>query len=266
MFSIPHQVFSAEEDRLWETHIAFFPVPAGAADARFYLQNLGYAGTLRVDDISITPAQARAGTPWWKAFFGLLWFTAAGFSLTVLKLWKRRLGWAICVTVVLILIGALLPGEVLDGGIEQTGQTIQRLSEKLLPPEPAAVAPAGKPAPPKPSAPKEEKPPLFTGEEAFDNAHFIGHFTLFSLLALLTAISWFSGKPPLRLAAAVFTGLTLFACATEVLQFITPDRSASLYDVRTDLAGMAIVILLIFAAVHIRRIVFAAKNKPCPSP
>lgn len=265
LYHIRHQIFSAEKQQPWRSYAAFFPVPEEAVEARFYLQNLGRDGVLRVDDVSVIPVRPRSSAPWWKAFFGLLWFAAAGLSAAALSLWKRRFGPLICATVVLILIGVLLPGELLDGGIEQTKQGIQMLSKKFSPPKPAAAS-AGQPAAPQPAAPKEEKPPLFTGAEALDHAHLIGHFALFSLLALLCALSWFSEKPSLRRAAAVFAGLTLFAAATEALQFVTIDRIASLYDLRTDLAGMAIVILLVFAAARLRRTVFASKNKQVTAP
>ena len=261
MFSIPHQIFSAGKDRSWKTHVAFFPVPSAAVNARLYLQNLGRFGTLRVDDISITPVRARSSAPWCKTFFGLLWFIAAALSTMALQLWKRRFGWLICATILLILIGVLLPGAVLDGALQQAYQKIHTLRATISPPE-ITAAPSGQPVLPKPSAPPEEKPPLFTGKEVFDHVHFVGHFILFSLLALLSALSWFSAKPSLRLALALFAGLTLFAGATEVLQFITSDRHASLIDLGIDLIGMAIVILLAFLIAGLRQMAPAIKNKP----
>jgi VanZ family protein len=53
----------------------------------------------------------------------------------------------------------------------------------------------------------------------------------------------------------VFTGLVLFAAATEVLQFITADRAAALSDLRVDTTGMAGAVILVLCIRGIQRLI-----------
>jgi VanZ family protein len=113
-------------------------------------------------------------------------------------------------------------------------------------PEPSAA--------PKPTKPKDE-PTFALSGTVVEQAHVIGHFTLFSLLAFLAALSWVSAPPSARRVAAVFAGLIFFAAATEVLQFIPADRSAGLSDLRTDVVGMVGAVVAVFALRSIQHLI-----------
>jgi VanZ family protein len=64
--------------------------------------------------------------------------------------------------------------------------------------------------------------------------------------------------PAFKRAGTVFAGLALFAAATEVLQFLTEDRTARLTDMYVDLTGMVIAILLV---ILLRSIQYAKPGK-----
>lgn len=246
-----HSVLSISKDTGWQRYTDFFPVPKGAVNARLHIQNLGVAGVMQIDDISVVPVRERSDAPWWKLFFGALWTTAFGLCLFALRPWARRYGFLIMITLTLIMIGIVLPGKFLDDSITKALHTAKSLRPKTVV---IAPAPAGQPvketaaqsAPSKPPAPKEDR---------VEQTHVIGHFTLFSLLAFLSALSWVSAPYSLRRAVAVFAGLVFFAAATEVLQFIPPGRSAGLSDLSIDVVGMGVAVVLILLLRGIQRLI-----------
>jgi VanZ family protein len=263
-FKLRHVITTIPKDTGWRYYKEFFPVPKGAATARLQIQNLGIAGVMQIDDISVIPVQERPGAPWWKLFFGTLWTTAFGLCLFALRPWARRYGIAIMMTLALIMTGIVLPGKLLDDNIEKHIRTVKSLRSKTI----TAIshsaqtvkAPAPKqPATPKVSKPREEPIIVFPSTDV-GKAHVIGHFTLFSLLAFLSALSWISAPYSLRRAAEVFAGLAFFAAATEVLQFIPPDRSAGLSDLSTDTVGMVGAVVLVLLLRGVQRLINRYKH------
>lgn len=245
LFNLHHGIMTLPKNTGWKEYKDFFPVPADAVDARLHIQNLGSAGLLRIDDVSVIPVRERPSAPWWKLFFGLLWTAAFAYSLLTLKPWARRHGVLILATATLILIGIVLPGKLLDTSIEKTARAAKSMLRPAAPPAPAAVQAAAQPAPAKPAPPKKEVVWSGLAGTLVDRVHCTGHFALFSLLAFLTALSWMAAPPTLRQTAAVLAGLLLFAAATETLQFITVDRAAALSDLRIDSTGMTGAVILV---------------------
>ncbi|HPR82999.1 MAG TPA: VanZ family protein [Pontiellaceae bacterium] len=245
LFKLHHGVMDIPKDRGWHHYKDFFPVPEGAVDARLQIQNLGIAGTMQIDDVSVIPVCERPSAPWWKLFFGVLWTTAFGLCLFALKPWMRRHGFLIMLTLILIMTGIVLPGKFLDSSIEKTVHTAKELIHKTAPPPPVQAVKTS-PAPSAPSKPKGETPFIALAGTLIDQVHTTGHFILFSWLALLASLSWIAAPPALRRITAVFAGLAFFAAATETLQFITIDRAAALSDLCVDIVGMAGAVALVF--------------------
>ena len=260
LYSLHHGVADISKDADWQYYKDFFPVPKNTVDARFHVINDGIAGVFQVDDLSIIPVRESLATSWWKLFFGTLWMTSFSVCLFVLRPWTRRYGLLITATTLIILAGILLPGEILDSGIEKTSKFIKTTIRQINPPvqKPVAIKVSGtETAPPesKPVNPNEE--PLLIGlaGTVVDQAHLAGHFALFSLLAFLCALSWITAPLIVRHSFTVFTGLVLFAAATEVLQFITADRAAALSDLRVDTTGMAGAVILVLCIRGIQRLI-----------
>ncbi len=250
LFNLHHGIMDiTKKDTGWRYYKDFFPVPKGTIDACFHVGNAGVAGVMQVDDLSVIPVRARSDALWWKCFFGTLWTAAFGLCLAALRPWARRYGFLIMATLVMIMIGIILPGKPLDDTIEKTAQAVKHLM-----PKPAAPAsPPGLPIIVRSAKPKEEV--VADKPTATKQAHVVGHFIMFSLLAFLSALSWLAVPASLKRAGAVFAGLAFFAAATEVLQFIPSDRSAGLSELRIDLAGMAGAVVLIFAIRCIQRLI-----------
>ncbi len=246
-----HSVLAIPRDTDWRQYKDFLPVPEGAVNARLHIQNLGVAGVLQIDDVSVIPVRPRPDAPWWKLLFGTLWTAAFGLCLFALRPWNRRYGFLIMLTLVLIMTGIVLPGKLLDDRIEKSIHTAKSLRPKTVE---IASAPTGRSAKEAPAQSAPSKPPI-PKDPGVEKTHVIGHFTLFSLLAFLSALSWVSAPYSLRRTIAVFAGLVFFAAATEVLQFIPPDRSAGLSDLRTDVIGMAGAVLLVLLLRGIQRLI-----------
>ena len=260
LYSMHHGVADFPKDADWRYYKDFFPVPKNTVDARFHVVNDGIAGVLQVDDLSVIPVCARLATSWWKLFFGTLWMTSFSVCLFALRPWTRRYGLLITATTLMILAGITLPGDILDSGIEKTAKFVKTTVRQINPPvqKPAAVKMSGtETAPPKPKPVKPAEEPLLTSltGTVVDQAHLAGHFALFSLLAFLCALSWITTPFIVRHSFTVFTGLVLFAAATEVLQFITADRAAALSDLRVDTTGMAGAVILVLCIRGIQRLI-----------
>jgi VanZ family protein len=254
LFSLHHGIMDISKDTGWRRYTDFFPVPEGAANARFQIQNLGAAGVMQIDDISVVPVKERHSAPYWKLFFGTLWMAAFGFAIFALRPWTHRLGPLIMLVLVLIMVGIVTPGKLLDSTIEKSLHT----AKSLIPKPVAPAAQSAKPAPlktvtPAPTKPQTE-PVIAPASTGVDQAHLIGHFGMFSLLALLSTLSWLT-TPSLRRATVIYTELAFFATATEVLQFIPPDRSAGLSDLYVDMGGMAGAVIIVFVLRHIQRLI-----------
>lgn len=258
LFRLHHGVMDIPKDTGWRHYKGFFPVPKGAANARLHIQNLGIAGIMRIDEVSVIPVRERTSAPWWKLFFGTLWMSAFSACLFALRPWTRRHGLLIMLVLFLIMTGIVLPGKLLDNAIEKTQQTVKTLIEKPVSPaarpgiQTVKAAPA-QPAQAKPARPKDDSPLIILTGTAVDQAHKTGHLVLFSLLAFLASLSWITVPSALRRAVSVFAGLLLFAASTETLQFITADRAAALSDLYIDAAGMAGAVTLAFLTRSIQR-------------
>ena len=243
-----HAVMHIHKDTGWQYYKEVFPVPKNAASARFRIENLSVAGVMQVDDVSVIPVRERPDALWWRLFFGTLWTTAFGLSLFALRPWVRRYGFLIMTTLALIMIGIILPGKFLDDSIDKFIHPTKSLSPKTVKTaHPAQTVKAPQPeqlATPKAPKPKEEPIIVIPGTD-IGKVHMIGHFSLFSLLAFLSALSWISAPHLLRRALVVSAVLAFFATATEVLQFVPTDRSAGLSDLSVDVFGMAGAVVLI---------------------
>ncbi len=211
---------------------------------------------MHIDDVSIVPVRERPSAPWWKLFFGTLWMTAFGLCLFALHPWRRHYGAAITITLLLIMTGIVLPGKFLDDTIEKSIQTVKKLY-----PKPVLIAPAVQTNPlektvaAKPPASRSARPKAEPPATGVEQTHMIGHFTVFSLLAFLAALSWLNAPPLLKRAGLLFAGLVFFSAATEVLQFIPPDRSACLNDLYVDAGGMAGAVVLVFLLRRIQHVI-----------
>jgi len=252
LFRLRHGVMKISRDTGWQHYTRFFPVPQNAVHARLYIQNLGAAGTLQIDRVSVIPVRASPAARWWNLFFGVLWGAVFGFCLFVLHPWSRRYGRLVLLTAGVIITASVVPGEPFNDVLRRGGHYAGELARRTATPsarpaETTAARPEKKPAVSGAPAVRPEEPPIRRpGMTGVDHAHWTGHLVLFGVLAFLSALTWLPPSPSVRQTAALTGGLLLFAAATETLQLITPDRSAGWSDLLTDTLGILGALLAAF--------------------
>lgn len=240
IFNQPHSVFTLQQDARWKHYSEIFPVPPQILNAQLRLQNLGREGTLRIDNISVVPVAPRPATVFIHIFFALLWIAAFGTCLLMLEPWLSLTGTLALLCALSIIIGVLLPGEFLNNNILKSAEAVQDTVERIAPP-PAEKAPQPAPAKDKTqqkAPPKKKSPPKAVSEQIVEYSHSGGHFAMFMVLTIFSMLSWAPTRKPLRGIPPVLAGLLLFAASTEVLQLLTPDRTATVQDWLIDLSGI----------------------------
>lgn len=243
IWKIRHGIIDLADDADWRFYSDVFPVPERVLDAQFHIQNLGFGGILQIDDVSLVPVRPRRSAPWWKLFFGTLWMGAFSVCLFALAPWRRRFGLLVTITAFLILGGIVMPSDTLDDGILSAKRSVTETLKPLCPaPAPGpAIRAVPSPEDPRPAPPGVPQTP----EREMNRAHEIGHLALFSLLGALAALCWVTHPVRFRRVLVVIAGGSAFAAATEVLQYITPDREAGWNDLFTDLRGIVPAILAV---------------------
>jgi len=234
-----HGLVAEKGTKDWEPHEDVFEIFSGADRADVVLQQSGIEGVAEFDRIEAQPVRLRASFVWWRTLFIVLWLLSAILYFSHCRLKTRRLKVLIVLNVIVILFGTLLPGEWISDASEKV-KTVFR--EMQMPDTPAQKSPP----------PTEKKAPAPTplqkqidGFMAMEvEAHRVGHFMLFASLCFLVYCSAaLERQHPIYFFKVGFD-ILIFAAVTEALQFLTIDRTAGILDLRTDLYGMALAIVL----------------------
>ena len=234
-----HGLVAEKGTKDWDHHEDLFKIFSNAVRADVVLQQSGFSGTAEFDQIEAQPARVRASFVWWRVLFIVLWLVAAGFYFPRCRLHRRRLKTLIFINVVAILAGTLMPGD----WITSVSERVKGVVHELRDPEPAPEIPSVETKSVRPQAPPlQEQMDWFMEVEV--EAHQVGHFVLFASLCFLVYLSAaLERQHPVYFVKVGFDVL-LFAAVTEVLQFLTLDRSAGVADLRIDLYGMMTALLL----------------------
>jgi VanZ family protein len=224
----------------WARHEKVFKVSSDADHAAVLLEQSGTEGLARFDQIRVQPVRLRASFTWWRILFAVSWMLTAALYFKRCRLHRRKLRMLIILNAVAILAGTLMPGTWIIDNADRMKATLR---ESLLSrakgtaeTRPAATGPARKTPPP------EKQMDWFTEVEI--EAHQAGHFILFAALCFLVYLSAaLERQHPVYFIKVGFDVL-LFAAVTESLQLLTLDRSAGVGDLRIDIYGMALALLL----------------------
>jgi hypothetical protein len=211
----------------WKQHEKVFKIHSRTLRAELILYLPETNGTARIDHLEIQPVQVRTSFRWWRAVFACLWITAAIIYFKRCRLHDRRLRLPIFLNVLIIIIGTLLPYQWIHQASDQVKGALEQAED-----------PYGS------TAKNAAEPPDCPVIRLFNNASSIGHFILFASLCFLIYLSAALEKQPPFYYVKVGGDLLHFAAITEALQFITPDRTATLCDLRTDVYGLTLALLL----------------------
>ncbi len=226
-----------EGDLPWTRMEGIYRVYPHDAWIEVYLQQAGSAGTLWVDEVHLHEMRLEVGYAAWKAFFAAGWFLLVGGCFHVLGILRGRWRWPFLLVVVAILLGVMLPGQVLNYETKRVVDSVSRVARhvraawRVSPPRESAKEP-GRPG----TERRREAPPLVDVR----NMKKKGHFAFFLVLGVVARFAWVRRRRDGSLAPWPWFlgGLVLFTGATEVLQFVTWTRTPSLYDWGIDLAGL----------------------------
>lgn len=226
MLPVPHLVAQLSGTHSWRTYQAVFRIPAEAHAVRVGVQLIGATGMLAVKQLSLHAVRERAMFVYYQYLGIAIWVIA----LIWLGLpWFSQLRWnaphiAICLTVLCIAMGTLLPAnlkillELIT--VNVFGRFIPGLDRAA---EPVAELDS-------------------TPVSGF------GHVLLFVLLAM--AVRW---AYPRQRRGVLILILLLFAAVTEVLQFFAVGRTPSVNDCAIDGLGTLLGLGLFELVGQIRR-------------
>ena len=167
----------------------------------------------------------------------------------------------ILLNAIAILYGTLMPNEWVRNISNQVRKTVHELYVHEAAPQ-KSQPPAAKPAAYAPAVPLFEQIYRFADTEV--KAHTAGHFVLFATLCFLMYCSAALERQHPDYFFKVGMDVMLFAAITESLQFLTLDRNADVGDLRIDLYGMALALVVFLCILPLIRRWQAALQRKDP--
>ena len=261
-----HQLLSEHGTSGWIADCDEFEMQTNAARATLILIQAGKEGTAEFDRIGVRPVRIRPSFPWWRAAFAVAWLWMAVLYFPRCRLDRRRLRHLILLNAIAILFGVLMPADWIkdssewakDGWARHVAAKREAAGKKAVAASKKVAAPTARK---KTSSPRKKPKPgngdtrqmdLFN--EMVEDAHSLGHFVLFASLCLLVYLSAALERQRPSYFVKVAADVLLFAAITESLQFLTPDRTPGIGDLRIDIRGMAVALLLFLALLPLLRL------------
>jgi VanZ family protein len=244
-----HGLIAQDGTTDWTECEDVFEIDGQAAQADLAIQQLGREGVAEFDRLSVQPVQLRASFTWWRLAFAGSWLGVGVLFYRRCRLESRRLRRLILINAVIIMIGTLMPGQLIEDSAEYARAEAVKMLQSVRP-----EAPSGTDMQQPPAAGKDaqERVDRFSG--FIGGLHGIGHFVLFASLCFLVYLSAaFEGQHRSYFLKVVFD-ILLFAGVTESLQYLTLDRIPGITDWLIDVAGLLAAFLLFLAVMLIRSI------------
>lgn len=236
--SVLHNVVSEQGSNPWIFHEEVFEMDPRSAYADLVMEQIGVSGIAMFDRLLVEPVRIRPSFVWWRIIFSTSWFFMGVLYFRRCRLHHRRLKGLILLNVLAILVGTLMPGEWIKTSVGRVKTSLAQRVERDVPPSGGVI---------------NREPVKKTNHRQFQleqfgaavgELHRVGHFLLFSSLCFLVYCSAsLERQHPIYFIKVGFDVL-LFAGITEALQHLTLDRTAGILDLRTDLYGMAMALLL----------------------
>lgn len=243
-----HHGLAAEKgSKDWKWTEDVFEIFPNAARADVVLQQGGKAGRAEFAGLEVWPVRIRPSFVWWRIAFAVLWLGAAILYFPRCRLHTRRLKVLISINAVAILVGTLMPSDWVDDAAVQMKATAARITASA----PAAPSVQTSPVPQKPV--ERESAQMDRFNAVVGNAHLAGHFVLFASLCFLVYLSAALERQHPVYFFKVGLDILLFAAITESLQLLTLDRTAGIGDMRIDVYGMALALLVFLAVLPVVR-------------
>lgn len=217
MMSVPHVVVNLLGTQDWKTYQAVFQIPQNAIEVSVSLQIIGTTGELGARNLSLYEVQLHSHYNIYRSIGLALWiFMLAWLSLTLSSQLRLDLPhFALAFIFFSIVIGVLMPS-ALKSNIEGEVSTFFAYFSNWLNPNTSHFM---------------ENDPIKVSD--------LGHFLLFTLLAIVTSWAY-----PTQNRFHLLSSLICLAAVTEVLQFFVKGRLPLMTDLIIDVAGLLIGISL----------------------
>ena len=241
-----HGLISEDGSGDWMFKEDVFEIIPGAVNADVVIQQAGSEGIAEFDSIYAEPVRLKVSFYVWQVVFALMWLGMGVLFYRRCRLDHRRLRFWILLNVIAILIGTMMPGDM----IKDTAEDLKkRLTEAVAERQQAKAA---------------ARPPNQTGQQHTDKVasetkridqfnglvggvHRAGHFGLFASLCFLVYLSAYLEKRQGSYYFKVVFDILLFAAITESLQHLTHDRTPGIGDWSVDLYGLFTGLVLFLA-------------------
>jgi len=230
----------------WTAFDFLSTVPDFATSGRLRVINEGRSGRFKVKEMSLVPMHYKPSNRWWDGAWVLLWCGVALWYSVRLGLWSRPAGWLILLLTGGIVVGMLIPSQVITTTHLEATQAVEHQIERMTSqsrarpdtplPKPSnlvarlrlgAVAPWMKSLEPRP----------------------LGHLVMFLAMGYSCGLMFLAGHTPHRVyhlgrkeslrLLAVVAGMAVYAAAAELLQVLVLSRSPAFDDWWLNMQGFA---------------------------
>jgi VanZ family protein len=212
MIAGPHVVVNLQGTQGWKTYQAVFRIPQNAVEVRVSLQIIGATGELAARNFSLHEVQQRSHYNLFRSVGLVLWVFMMGWlSLTWVSQLRLDLPhFVLALAFLSIVIGVLMPGALkldMEGEVSTIFAYFNWLNSDV-------------------SRLMENDPTKISD---------IGHFLLFTLLAMATSWAY-----PTQKRCYLLVSLICLAAISEVLQFFVEGRLPLVTDMLVDVAGLLV--------------------------
>lgn len=243
----PHTAASLKGTQDWTAFEFLSAAPVFAVSGRLIVFNQGRSGRFKVKEMSLVPMQYKRSNRWFDAAWVVLWGIVAFWYSLRLGLWSRRAGWLILLLNAVIVVGMLIPNQVIKSTQLEATQAVEHQIERMTS---QSRARPGK------ALSKESPRIAFLRLGAVAQwmkslqPHPLGHLVMFLAMGYSCGLMFLAGAAPHRfnhlgrkevlLLLTLVASMAVYAAATELLQVLVRTRSPALNDWWLNMQGFAI--------------------------
>jgi hypothetical protein len=272
-WNYPHTAVRLRGTQDWTAFEFLSTVPDFAASGHLVVINEGSSGRFKVKEMSLVPMRYKTSNRWLDGAWVILWCSVAFWYSVRLRLWSRPAGWLILLLTVSIVVGMLIPNQVITTTHREATRAVEHQIERMTLQSPAR--------PDSHLAKRSNRVAwLRLGVVAqwmkSLEPHPFGHLVMFLAMGYSCGLMFLSGPTPHRVdhlgrneslrLLALTAGMAVYAAAAELLQVLVLSRTPALRDWWLNMQGFTIGILaflLTHGAWYVLRVYLRARPGCC---
>jgi hypothetical protein len=272
-WNYPHTAIHLRGTQDWTAFEWLSTVPDFATSGHLVVINGGHSGRFKVKELSLVPMQYKTSHSWLDGAWVMLWCGVAFWYSIRLRLWSRPTGWLILLLTAGIVVGMLIPNQVITTiHLEATRAAEHQIDRMTSPSQAMPDRHLSKPS--------NQIALLRWGAVAqwmqSLELHPLGHLVMFLAMGYSCGLRFLAGLPPHRVylfgrkeslrLLALMAGMAVYAAAAELLQVLVPSRSPALHDWWLNMQGfaMGIVGFMLIHGAWYRMRVYLSKSAAQP--